>query len=280
VRINNKKILLFSMALFLILIPLFFWTTGMARMALSIFVILFIPGYSLLSALFPSRNSMPFGQRIALSFGISIVVVSGLGLLLHFIPIDLNITSIFFAVVISNTIFSVIGLFRENSLPEEEKVSFRFRVSSPKWNEFKRVDKGLFVLMILALLVLITTFSYVAFTPTEGEQYTEFYVLDSQGGTDHYPEQIRIGESVFITLGIINHESNPTDYRVETKLNSFNLNETMSGTLRKGEKWEKKIILTPHQIGISQKLEFWLFKSDQDQPYNKDSLHLVLNVLP
>jgi len=199
---------------------------------------------------------------------------------LHFIPIDLNITSIFFAVVLSNAIFSAIAFFRENSLPEREKVSFRFSVSFLKWNEFKRVDKGLFVLMILALLVLITTFSYFAFTPNKGEQYSEFYVLDSQGGTEHYPEQIKIGESVSVTLGIISHEENPTNYRVETNLNGFKLNETMSGSLSKGEKWEKKIILTPHQKGISQKLEFWLFKSDQDQPYNKDSLHLMLNVLP
>jgi uncharacterized membrane protein len=280
VHITNKKILIFSIALSLILIPLFFWTTGIARITLSIFVILFIPGYSLLSALFPSCNSMSSGHRIALSFGVSIVVVSGLGLFLHFIPLDLNITSIFFAVVLSNTIISAIAFFKETRLPEKERLSFRINVSLPKWNEFKGLDKGLFALMIFALLALVITFSYFAFTPNKGEQYSEFYVLDFQGGTEHYPEQIKIGESVFVTLGIISHEENPTNYRVETNLNGFKLNETMSGSLSKGEKWEKVITLTPQQIGISQQLEFWLFKFDQDQPYNKNSLHLVMDVTP
>jgi uncharacterized membrane protein len=280
VLITNKKILLLFMALSLVMIPLFFLTTGIARITITLLVVFFVPGYSLLSILFPSHNSMAVGQRVALSFGISIVIVSGLGLLLHFIPLGLNIISIFFSIILVTVFFSIIALYRDNQLLAGEKFCFRFDIFLPKWRDLSALNKGLFTVMVFTLLALISTFSYVAFTPNEGEQYTEFYVLDSYGSTGNYPEQIRKGESIFVTIGIISHEENPTNYRIETTVNGIKLNETRTDSLSRDEKWEKLITLTPRQTGNSQKLEFWLFKFDQNQPYNKDGLHLMIDVLP
>jgi len=54
------------------------------RVLLGLLLVLFLPGYSLIAALFPRRDDLDGIERIALSFGLSIAVVPLLGLALNY----------------------------------------------------------------------------------------------------------------------------------------------------------------------------------------------------
>jgi uncharacterized membrane protein len=49
-------------------------------------MVLFFPGYTLISALFPRKDSLSGVERLALSFGLSIAVVPLIGLILNYMP--------------------------------------------------------------------------------------------------------------------------------------------------------------------------------------------------
>ena len=81
-KVSNQHILVAIITLSLISLPLITLTTGPWRVVLGIFVLLFSPGYSFLSGLFPGKNKLNIIERFALSFGLScaLVVITGLAL--------------------------------------------------------------------------------------------------------------------------------------------------------------------------------------------------------
>lgn len=56
------------------------------RVPIGLLMVLFVPGYVLIAALFPKREDLDGIERIALSFGLSIAVVPLIGLGLNYTP--------------------------------------------------------------------------------------------------------------------------------------------------------------------------------------------------
>ncbi|MFP3976163.1 MAG: DUF1616 domain-containing protein, partial [Dehalococcoidia bacterium] len=86
---TNREVLtdiLLIAVLSLILIPLALLASGPARIVLGILFVLFFPGYMLIAALFPRKESLDGIERVALSFGLSIAVVPLIGLVLNYTP--------------------------------------------------------------------------------------------------------------------------------------------------------------------------------------------------
>ena len=74
------------------------------RVIFTVPVILFIPGYVLIAALFPEKKSIDGIERFALSVGLSIAVVPLIGLVLNYTPFGIRLNPI----VISLVIFTLI----------------------------------------------------------------------------------------------------------------------------------------------------------------------------
>ena len=84
--IDNRKILTAIVVITLLLFPVVVFTTGPLRIGLGLPFVIFFPGYTLLSALFPKRDDLSGIERVALSFGLSIAVVPLIGLILNYTP--------------------------------------------------------------------------------------------------------------------------------------------------------------------------------------------------
>src|SRR6266705_2796807 len=69
----------------------------------AILLILFVPGYVLMAALFPRAKEIDWIERVALSLGLSIAVVPLLALLLNFTPFGIR----FGPVIVTTTLFTV-----------------------------------------------------------------------------------------------------------------------------------------------------------------------------
>jgi hypothetical protein len=77
----------------------------------SVFV-LFLPGYSLIKTLFPTREIDNI-ERTALSIGMSLALVPLVGLLLNYTPWGIRLTPVTLSLLSLTTILTIIGLQRE-----------------------------------------------------------------------------------------------------------------------------------------------------------------------
>ena len=81
----------------------------------SIFV-LWLPGYTLIKALFPSKKEMDSIERLALSIGLSLAIVPIVGLLLNYTPWGIRLTPITLSLLALTICFALAALIREHQI--------------------------------------------------------------------------------------------------------------------------------------------------------------------
>jgi uncharacterized membrane protein len=256
------------------------------RNVLGLPLVLFLPGYSLIAALFPAKSDLDGIERVALSFGLSIAVVPLIGLGLNYTPWGIRIHPILISLSTFTFIMCGLAYLRRAKLPESEAfdISFRATALSLKTeimgSSESKLDKALTVFLIFSILLSVVTLAYVVLSPKEGEHFTEFYLLGPEGKADNYPTKYILGENGTVIVGVVNHEYSPVNYTMEIKLEnkSMFLPENLKHiTLAHNETWEETVILTPEFEGKNMKLQFLLFnETDKSVPYR--DLHLWIDV--
>jgi hypothetical protein len=133
--------------------------------------------------------------------------------------------------------------------------------------------KVLSIILVSGILGAIAALAYTLAKPTPGENFTEFYILGSEGKTQAYPEELLLGQEGRVTLGIVNREAGPMSYRVEWTIENTVAGEIQPIELQRGQEWEKEITFTPQLPGENQKLAFKLYKIHQlGNQSDKDTL--------
>ncbi len=248
------------------------------RTVLGIPMTLFIPGYVLIAALFPKKDELGAVECIGLSFGLSIAVVSLLGILLNS-TFGIKLVPITLALCIYTVVLILVAVYRRKKLPQEEQFSIPFhRIREIVNNEISanRTDKILTISLILTMVFMIIMIYFVIATPKMGERFTEFYILDASGKAENYPVNLQYNSPATILVGVSNHEYTPVNYTVQVALNKQVLTDTWF-SLDHNETWEKNMTFVPDNVGTNMELEFWLFKEDNfTAPYRE--LHLWVNV--
>lgn len=248
------------------------------RTILGIPMVLFIPGYVLIAALFTKKNDLESVERIALSFGLSIAVVPLLGLMLNF-TYGIRLIPILFSLIIYAIVLIFIASYRRGKLPEDERFSISFsktyrnivEESKPK----NRTDAILTIVLIITAVIAIGMIYYVITTPKIGERFTEFYVLDSSGKADNYSTELKIDQPFTYLVGVSDHEYGVVNYTIQMSLDNNVLTDQQL-TIGHNQTWERNITIIPNKKGTDMKLEFWLFKENNfTEPYRE--LHLWVN---
>lgn len=279
-KIDNRKILVVIVLVTPLLFPLVAFTTGTVRIALGLLFVLFFPGYMLLSALFPRRGDLGGIERVALSFGLSIAVVPLIGLILNYTPWGIGIYPVLISVALFILVTSAIAWYRQGRLPIGEQYSITVNISLPKWRQMGNLDKALSAALAVVILSALGFLVYFSAIPNRGERFTEFYILDAQGKTENYPTQVVLGEPVELIVGIVNHEYAETNYRITVRTNGFKNAEIFTGTLANNERWQERISFVPSGAGEGQKVELCLYKNNETQPYNNNSLYSYIDITP
>jgi uncharacterized membrane protein len=249
------------------------------RTILGILLVLFIPGYSLIAALFPKWGDLDGIERAALSFGLSIAVTPLIGLALNYTPWGIRLDPILISLTIFTLAMCVIAFLRRRKLPEEERffVPFGGFVKDIK-GSFKgesKTERILSIILIISIILAISTTVYIIVKPKQGETFTEFYILGQNGTASNYPTNLTTGQNGSMIIGVVNHEYTTTDYLLVVKVNNTILkNQTLS--LTNGQKVEIPYNFTAGSTG-QKKMEFLLYKlPDNETAYR--SLHLWMNV--
>jgi uncharacterized membrane protein len=201
-----------------------FLNQSILRALFALPVILFIPGYTLIAALFPGKEDLKGLERLALSFGLSIAVVPLMGFFLNYTPWGIRLDPIIISLVIFTAVMVLIAQYRRSLLDQDKRfvVPFHRMLSGVRDELFEpgqsSRDRTLSIILIIAIITVVATTIFVIVVPKESENFTEFYILGPDGKATDYPLRFPVGEKQFLIIGIGNNEYRKVTYTVEAIL--------------------------------------------------------------
>ena len=262
---------------------------------LAILLVLFVPGYVFVAALFPKNGEIEWIERITLSCGLSIAVVPLLALLLNFTPWGIRFVPIVATICAFTVGVGYAGYWRRMRLPPYHRLSLTIDLATPNWKEHSVLDKGLTVALAASIVIGTGILAYVVTTPRPGELFTEFYILGPTGTASGYPTNLTVNESGSVILGIANHEAAIVNYTVRVDLLGLQIvynatsrfNETvevnrttwswLNVTLADDRNWTQPYTFSIRSVGLWE-VQFLLFHGGDLRARFRE-LHLYIRVL-
>jgi uncharacterized membrane protein len=238
--------------------------SNIIRIILGIPFLIFFPGYTLMAALFPQKEGIDTIQRVTLSLILSIAVVSLIGLVLNYTHWGIILESVLYSSTAFIFITSLVALLRRIKLTGYERFGIQLRGAMPGWGT--GWHRALTITMLIAILGALGALGYFIATPEVGETFTDFYILNLEGVSANYTSNMTAGEEGKVIVGILNHEGEEVNYRVEVVIGS-SIIEVGPVTLANEQKWEEEVGFVPEDPVEDQKVEFLLYKNDESEPY-------------
>lgn len=236
------------------------------RTVFAIPMVLFIPGCVTIMVLFPKKNEIGMTERFCMSFGLSIVVVSLLGLFLNF-TFGIRLIPILVTLCTYTIIMAVVATHREGKF--QNNGGTNNIVESNVRPKRRITDIVLTVVLVFMSILAMVTVYYAVTTPKIGEKFTEFYVLNTDRKADNYSTDLVLNSPTTLLVGVTDHEYYRTNYTIDIVINGSVL-ATEKLILNHGDTWEKNITFKPDKVGTDMKLELLLFKEDDyNTPYRK-----------
>ena len=221
-----------------ILLPISFLNVeGFFRIILGIPFIIFIPGYVLIFALFPTKKikrSRGIGlvERVALSFGLSLAIVPLIGLGLNYSPWGIRLESYLLIIFTFNLLFGLVGINRWFKVKHDKRYVISFSSSFLKTSN--RLDYIVNVFLVLSVLIAVVLSAFFLFSLKETEKFTEFLVLDLDGNIIGYPRNLSMSVNDTVSLSILNNEYETMDYTIEVWLINQSYNDNVSVNVSEG----------------------------------------------
>jgi uncharacterized membrane protein len=238
--------------------------------------VLFFPGYTLVSALFPGRKDLGGIERLALSIGLSLAVVPLVGLALNYSPWGIRLASIMASLFMLTLLLSFVSNYRRSKLPTEQKLNVSIPIKMPRWSAMHKSDKLFIVGFLVGMVTVGGVAVYLVSAPKTGQKFTEFYMLGSNGQLADYPTNLTLGESGTVTLGVVNNENENATYRIVITLDNRTIGAFNNIALSNGATWQQNYTFTPAKTGDNMNLGFELYRGGLDTPYR--SLQLWITV--
>ena len=267
---------------------------GPARSLLGLLLVLFVPGYSIAAAVFPKAGEMDLIERVALSFGISIATVPLLGLLLNGTPSGVSLEPVAVSLLLATLGMCGVAYWRRMQLPPKDRPGLLIDVGMPSWPHLAPVDKVLAIGAVLALIAAAGGIVYSVGVTPQPERYTEFYLLDANGGVSAYPTHLNTTEQAVVIVGVVNHEHQVTTYTVEPRL--VTVQYVYNGTTKRYDVFDISSVTYPriplslgdggrwehvYPFGIANpgdyQLRFFLYYLGEAEPH--DQIQLAITVV-
>ena len=240
---------------------------GAVRLLLGLAVALFCPGYAVQMALFPRRNTLDGAERLALSVGISLALVPLLALGLDLLPWGIGLEAAVGAEAGVTLLASGLAWARWRRMPPGERWEWNI-----PWADITGASEplprfwlgiGLVLVLVLGLIFLLT----VAQLARWGEPVTEFYLLGPERQAGGYPYRGGVGEPVTVTVGIVNRERVPVEYRLEVADGERLLGQAGPVRLSPGAAYEGPVSFIPARPGDRVQVTFLLYRNGLPVPY-------------
>ena len=190
------------------------------RTILGLPVILIFPGYLLCISLWPKNGDLEsIWSFVALSIGLSVAVTVFALLVMDW---ALNLSE---AAVLGTTygiIFALAGVaaFRRLSAIGGGEEPFTIVEAFKKDGSLSLREPTTIAASVIVAISLVLV-GWLVMNPPAGEGYTEFYLLDSSGGTSPYPRNMTAGTPASVTVGVDCQENGTTHYTLLVGLSEY-----------------------------------------------------------
>ena len=193
--------------------------SGLIRIIVGIPFIIFIPGYILTFLLFHKKKTdrgIDTFERITLSFGFSMAIVAILTFLLNYTSAGILLESVLVTIFIFVIGVGFLDIYSWFKVSPNER--FVLTINFPKIKTNFGLNKILTVFLIMSILFVSIIFIYMLINPRNEEEFTCFYLYDSDGGVANYPSTLAVGENATVKIALINHEYKTVNYVIEVWL--------------------------------------------------------------
>lgn len=271
------------------------------RTVLGAFFVLFVPGYAIVSALFPETDKRPVEttadradaapvtlqrtvdgpERVLLSIGLSTATAGLSGFALHLSSLTLRPLTVLTPLAVVAVLSTLIAIRRRARI----RPGRRFLVPYRRWvSEITARSGGSTVEVVVNVAVVVTillassTLGFALLFPQDGEEFTELYLLteNETGGPRmaDFPNELVVDETRTVHVGVGNHERQPMNYtllvelhRVEGNEGSLTVvsSERLARTtlrLRNNETVIRPVSVSPRMSGTQLRLTFLLYAGD------------------
>lgn len=255
------------------------------RTLLGLPLILFIPGYALVSALFPSDEGLDGIERFALGFGLSLALIPLIALGIEYTPWRLTLGPILVGLLTATLFFSAIAVLRRARLPEGRRyVASRPRLTMPRprtWDRRSRFAAGI---IVLGLLLLTGAGGSIVADRLQGEPMTEFALYNADGKPEFYPREMSPGQPATVVVAVTNREGKPETYHLRVTAAGTEIERVGGIRVENGATIQQPVTIrqlpaTAEQIPI----EFDLYREDQpaeSPPYRTLRLFVTMGTSP
>jgi len=246
---------------------------SLTRTAVALPLVFLLPGYTLLTAVFPYRPTrknaderdrlqITLSERMALSFGLSIALTSlvaiGLTQIRPGFSVGLAIDGLSAVVLV----FTLVGIVRRLAEPERT----RFTLPISQWLDSTRQalhavpEKNAVLSLALVGSAVLTfgTLGFVVTQPIDGSAYTGFQVVTTNDTGEpvaaEYPTELAPGKRANLTFIVRNNENNPVDYSVLVLHEQVSPNGTVTRSMvlkrfvqrvSSSQTWKRRHSITP-----------------------------------
>lgn len=268
--------------------------------ALGVPFLLFLPGYAVVSALFPERpepeadaaarepwtRTPGWVTRVALSVVTSGIVVAlvGLGLARMW---ALALQPAVLAIAAVALLGLLVAFGRRMSLERTQRAS-PIASRGPVPSAGSPLQN---LALVVAVVVLVGSIAFVGAAPSDGEAFTEAYLLtedaDGEYVADDYPTTFVAGEGQPLYLGLENHEHGAVTYEVDVVVQEVNANGSVVAQQRldrfdvelaRGDRAVVERDVAPTITGEGLRLQFRISKS-ADGTGTDQTLRLWIDVV-
>lgn len=271
----------------------FLWLLGVP------FLVLF-PGYAIVSAIFPEQpgseivelstgirdNNPEWVARFTLSLVMSVVVVAVIGFFLGRAEV-LRLAPAVGAIVGVTVVCTAVAFVRRIRLSKEHRAN----PFAGRHTPFSTGTIGQNAVLVLSILVLVGSVAFVGAVPSDGEAFTESYLLaeNAEGDlvADDYPTTFVPGDEQPLYIGVENNEYRSVTYEVDIVIQEVNANgevvaqqhlDRFGVELDHGESAVVERDVAPTMTGEGLRLQFLISKGDDaDSP--DQTLQLWIDVV-
>lgn len=207
-------------------------------------LLLFLPGYVLVSILFPQTGRPPQAahdghaqslstvrnldrvtvpERLGLSVGLSVALVPLLALALDALPVD-GFSGVIVPILIAGILIGAgVGAVRRLQIPPDERfqiptAAISTAILEPVSGSMPRMERLATLALAVAVVMAVFSVGYVFAAPLDGEQYTDLRVLtespDGELTFSNYPDEVSTNDETELVVGIDNNEQATRTYTV------------------------------------------------------------------
>ena len=221
-------------------------------------------GFSLVTALYPRRDTLDWAERLALSALFSLAIGGAAGYLLIHLPVGMTLVSFLVATALFNVICYVVVIWRRWSLaPFEQPAILRIPAGSVAgWFHDQGLPGILLTVVLLALMLAGGGALYQSTrTPALDPPMTEFFLLDANGQVEDLPDTAAPGQAILVGYSVSNHEHGSGPYQVLALVDGRLTGDSGAFRLADGQAYRSQILVSIPQTAIGNtRIDFILFR--------------------